>query len=203
MWHLGRGTNLLDPTNILERVGVRSGWHVGDMGCGSLGHFVFPAAHLVGGEGRVYAVDIQRAALQAIQSAARAHQVWNVHPVWADLEVSEATPIRDESLDLTLISNTLYLASNRQGMINEVMRLLKPGGLLLVIEWKKEPTVLGPSLEERLSGDDIFGHLSGHPIPWMDQFEAGDHHQAFLFQKGYPEIIVPQILSMHAPSFEA
>jgi ubiquinone/menaquinone biosynthesis C-methylase UbiE len=168
----------------LGKVGIRSGWHVADAGCGSLGHFVFPAARLVGAEGKVYAIDIQRPALHAIEKTARAFQLWNIHPIWSDLEQPGATRIPEASLDLVLLANTLHGSQNRSSMLQEVMRLLRPGGYLLIIEWNKEETPpLGPPLQDRLAFEDLETYLAPHPIQSSDQFAAGEYHQGALFQK--------------------
>ncbi|MDO8583805.1 MAG: methyltransferase domain-containing protein [bacterium] len=199
MWH--RGGELLHPENILRGLGVRPGWHVGDLGCGSCGHFTFPAARLVGGEGRVYAVDIQRPALASIEKMARQAQLWNIHPIWSDLDQRHATAIPKNSLDLTVLSNTLYLAGDPVAMLEEALRFTRPGGLLLIIEWRKEPSVLGPPLNERLSDEEIFSHVSNqaHPIAWSDRFVAGHHHDGFVLQKGGMDQLEPTVLSLADP----
>ncbi|MBM3205081.1 class I SAM-dependent methyltransferase [Candidatus Uhrbacteria bacterium] len=195
MWHLGRGTELLDPQELLGRVGVCSGWHVADAGCGSLGHFVFPAAQMVGAEGKVYAIDVQRPALKALEKTARNFQRWNVHPIWSDLERVGSTRIPQASLDLVVLANTLHTAQDRPSMLQEIMRLLRPGGSVMIVEWNKQETPLGPPLNDRLAFEDLQAYLSEHPIRWTDQFEAGDHHHAAVFQKEEGEI-TPTILSV-------
>jgi len=181
MWH--RGSELLDPTTILQRAGIRPGWHVADIGCGSIGHFVFPAARLVGGLGKVYAVDIQRPALRSIESAARAAQLWNIQPVWGDFERPGGIRLPDESADLTLVSNILYLAANRPGVLEEAMRLTKSGGYLLIVDWKEGMEGLGPSEEGCIKVEEALDHMQRHPVQWSDRFEAGPHHYGLLFQK--------------------
>ena len=42
------GTELLNPHTLLERVGLRASMHVADLGCGVTGHFIVPAARVVG-----------------------------------------------------------------------------------------------------------------------------------------------------------
>lgn len=64
------GKELINPFKVLECAGLRKGSHIADLGCGALGHFVFSAAQMTGGEGRVYAVDIDKTALKAIERAA-------------------------------------------------------------------------------------------------------------------------------------
>ncbi len=181
MWQ--RGNELLHPEQILDRLGVRSGWHVGDVGCGTIGHFTFPTARRVGGSGKVYAIDIQRSALRSLEKSARGAQLWNVYPVWGDAERAGGISVPAGSLDLTFLINTLYLARNRAAMLEEALRLTRPGGFLAVIEWLKEPSVLGPAFEDRVSQDELYTHLQDQPLAWMDRFSAGRHHQGYLFQK--------------------
>jgi ubiquinone/menaquinone biosynthesis C-methylase UbiE len=131
------GTELINPFKVLEHVGIQPGWHVADLGCGALGHFVFPASQFVGGNGRVYAVDIDKSALKAVERAARFDQIWNIHPIWSDIEVVGATRIPEESLDLTLIVNNFFLSQEKAGLVKEALRLTKPDGLILLIGWNK------------------------------------------------------------------
>lgn len=177
------GTELINPFKVLEHVGIRRGWFVADLGCGSLGHFVFPAAQLVGGDGRVYAVDIQKTALHAIERAAKHDQFFNVYPVWSDIEVLHATRIADASLDLTIVANNLFLSTNREGLVQEAIRLTKPGGLILFIEWEKGKTVIGPSDAQRLSEAEARRYFSDSCLEETDQFSAGDCHYALVFQR--------------------
>lgn len=181
MYH--SGNELINPFKILERLQIQAGWQVADLGCGSLGHFVFPAAQFVGGEGRVYAVDIQKMVLQAIESAAKAQQYWNVQTVWSDIEVPHATHIPSNSLDLTIVANNLYLSQHREGLVQEAFRLTKPGGLILVIEWKAEPTVIGPAPEHRLSQEDARQYFSHAELSLEDAYEAGDCHYALVYRR--------------------
>ncbi len=180
------GTELLDPAALLARVGVEEGWLVADLGCGSLGHFVFPAARAVGAQGKVYGVDIQRTALQMIERIAKREQFWNVYPIWSDIEKVGAAAIPVGSLDLTLIVNNLYLAGDREAVAKEAWRLTKPGGLVLVVEWDRTAAPLGPPLETRLAVEEAQQCFEG--VGWMmrDRFDAGDHHYGLLFQRPTP-----------------
>ena len=177
------GTELINPFKVLERIALQRGQFVADLGCGSLGHFVFPAAQLVGGDGRVYAVDIQKTALHAIERAAKHDQYWNVYPVWSDIEVMHATRIADASLDATLVVNNLFLSTNRAGLVAEAIRLTKPGGVILFIEWEKGKTVIGPPDTQRLSADLARTYFADDCLEEVDAFSAGDCHYALVFRR--------------------
>jgi len=180
---LHSGTELINPFKALERAGIRQDWFVADLGCGSLGHFVFPAAQFVGGNGKVYAVDIQKIVLHAIEKKSKAEQYFNIVPVWSDIEVLNGARIPSGSLDLTLIVNNLFLSKNREGLANEALRLTKPGGRILVIEWKKDQLLLGPAETHRLAPSEAKQYFMVPELDLTDQFDAGDYHYALLYQK--------------------
>lgn len=175
------GTELINPFKLLERVGIREGQHVADLGCGALGHFVFPAAQMVGGRGIVYAVDILRPALEQIERIAKDQQFFNVRPVWADIEVYRATHIDPESLDLTLLINNLYLSQNRPALVREMARLTRPGGRIVIVEWKATKTPIGPSAERRISAEDANKAVKSPLIKLYDEFEAGPYHYGLIY----------------------
>jgi len=190
------GNELINPWKTLERTGLGRGWFVADLGCGALGHFVFPAAQMAGGDGRVYAVDIDKHALKLVENTAKHEQFWNIYPVWSDIEVLNATRIPSATLDLTIIANNLYLSANRDGLVAEALRLTKPGGRILVIEWKACPTDIGPKLEHRLDLEEAKRYFNGRDFVLLDEFEPGDCHYALVYRK--EETNEARVLSMHS-----
>lgn len=178
------GVQLLDPDALLHRAGVEPGWHVADLGCGSLGHFVFPAARVVGADGRVYAVDIQKGALQMIERIARREQIWNVYPVWSDIEIVNAATIPTNSLNLVLIVNNFYLSKARDRIAAEATRLTKMGGKILVVDWDQTAAPLGPPIEERVHEDEVQQFFADQGCALTESFPAGDHHYGLLFTRG-------------------
>lgn len=188
-------TDVLNPFKIFERIGLRRGAWVADLGCGSRGHFVFPAAQMVGADGKVFAVDIQKIALQSIEKAARHEQFWNIETVWSDIEVVGAARIPDASLDATLVVDNLYLAENRDGLIQEAWRVTKPGGMLLCIEWMPGKTLLGPAGDRRLSDGEADRLWRRHGWAPVEAFEAGEFHYALVYQRlmGEPLVTVGHV----------
>lgn len=126
----------LDVQRITAELQIAEGMHVGDFGAGS-GFFTAEAAKRVGADGRVYAVDVQTGPLEAITSRAEAMGLNNIVPVRADLEVLGGTNIPADSLDVVLLANVLFQSQKKEAIVAEAFRTLKPGGRLLVIDWKK------------------------------------------------------------------
>lgn len=132
----------MDVDSIIASLIVVSGHHVADLGCGS-GFFTLALAKAVGPEGTVIAVDVMSEPLQSVAGRAQALGLENVKTVRADLEVLGGTKIPDASQDLALIKNVLFQSTKQDAIIREAARILKNGGRLAIIDWKKG-TGLGP-----------------------------------------------------------
>lgn len=181
---LGRsGTELINPFKLLERVGIRAGQRVADLGCGALGHFVFPAAQLVGAEGVVYAVDIQRVVLEQVEKTAKQEQIFNIKCVWSDIDVLGATRIDEGSLDLTLLINNLYLSQNRPSLVKEIARLTASGQRVVIVEWKTSATPIGPPVHQRLDREEARKLVASPWLLFEDEFEAGPCHYGLIYRR--------------------
>ncbi len=180
---LRSGTELVNPFKVLERAGIRERMHVADLGCGALGHFVFPAAQLVGPKGTVYAVDIQRDALDLVGRRAKEERFENVRPVWSDIDVYRATRIPDGELDLTLLVNNLFLSQNRPNLVKEMARLTKKGGRAVIVEWKSVATPIGPPVNQRISREEAAEIMDIPEFSLLGEFDAGHSHYGLLFKR--------------------
>lgn len=177
------GNELIDPVKLLERGVIKQGQVVADLGCGSAGHFVFPAAHLVGAQGKVYAVDVLKPVLAAIQSRERLEGLDNVEGVWADLEKPGATKIAAGSVDLVLLLNTLFQTKDKAAVLREAGRIAKAGGTLIIAEWKSSGVPLGPAVELRVDKNTIRTLAPSADFELKEEFEAGPYHYGLVFSK--------------------
>lgn len=179
---LRTGSSLINPFRVLEHVGIRERMHVADLGCGALGHYVFPSAQLVGPKGVVYAVDILREALSLLERRARDDQYANIRYVWSDIEVVGATHI-PQPVDLSLLVNVLWHLPDHKSVVEEMARITKKGGRALVIDWKPSATGIGPSGDRRLSVSEVRHLFEGKQFELIEEFEAGKAHYGLLFKR--------------------
>ena len=108
--------------------GLAPGMTVVDYGCGP-GRYSLRFAHLVGKSGRVYAVDIQPLALEAIGRLRAQHGLANLEAVLArgnDTGLPSALANRVCAIDM------FFSVRDPDAFLAEVDRLLKPEGLLLL-----------------------------------------------------------------------
>lgn len=177
------GSELINPFRVLERAGIRERMHVADFGCGAIGHFVFPAAQLVGPKGKVYAIDILKEVLEILERRAKEDQFMNIEYVWSDMDVYRATRIPEGSLDLSLIVNNIYLSQNRPHLVKEMARLTKKGGKAAVIDWKPSATVIGPPGDRRMDERDVKDLFDVAEFQFTEAFDAGKAHYALMFKR--------------------
>ncbi len=178
------GNQLLDPRYILEnKIGLGYGNVVADLGCGPKAYFTFQSARIVGDRGVVYAVDIQKQVLSSVESHAKNQGLENVRTVWSNLEINGATEILESSLDLGILNNVLYQSTNMPEMIKEAIRLLKNGGKLLVIDWKKTGAPLGPKMNLKVNPEKIKELCEIFGLKLQEEFEAGQYHFGLIFRK--------------------
>lgn len=180
-WH--GGNELIDPVKLLEAGGIKQGDTVADLGCGASGHFVFPAAHFTGPQGKVYAVDILKSVLSAIDSRAKLEGVDNVEAIWADLERPGAMKIADGTVDLTLLVNDLSQIPARETVAAEAARITKAGGTLVVGDWKRTASPLGPPPERRLDPAVAKQLVGAKGFELIKEFDAGPYHYGLVFRK--------------------
>ncbi len=182
MPYIPTGKELIDPFKLLEDAGIRPGMKVADFGCGTLGHYVFPAAKLVGTAGKVYAIDILKSVLGGIESRMKLEGAHNVEMVWGDLERMGGIGLPDGLLDMGLLINNLFLSKQKDVMVKECVRMVKSGGAFVVVDWKPAGG-FGPDPAARVSPDDAKKLALDAGLQYQKDLSPGPYHYGFLFTK--------------------
>lgn len=181
MTHAGKA--LIDPGAIFAKINLTKGMRVADLGCGRTGHFIFTASKIVGDGGLVYAVDIMKGIVESIKNRARAEGFDNIHVIWSNVEMVGQTPIPEGSLDVCFLINMLFLTADRKAALAEAARLLKPDGLLVVVEWEKKLGPLGPDTNKQVRPNVLTLEAEELALKLQDSFPAGDYHYCLIFKK--------------------
>lgn len=177
----GQENRFLSPRHIIEQSGIGAGMRVADFGCGQ-GDFSLAAAKLVGEEGRVIAIDIQDSALSSMRSKARIEGALNIELVKGNVEVPGASKCADASQDAVLLTNILFQTEKRAEILREAMRALKPGGIAVFVDWKKEAP-LGPMRHLRMEKSEIEKIIAEGGFVLQRNIEAGAFHFGMVFTK--------------------
>lgn len=178
---LSSGRALLDAAAILRSAGLGPGMRYADLGCGPLGHFVFPAAEIVGKDGRVYAVDILKSSLASVESRMRIEAYGNISCVWGDFERHNGIAIPAGSLNLVTVVNIIEVLLRSATALAEIARVLAADGKVLLVDWKRERTAIGPPIEHRVSREDAEIAMTKAGFVLRHAFDAGPYHWAQVF----------------------
>ena len=132
------------PDVILNAIEIKPDFVVVDLGCGS-GYFTVPLAAKAK---KVYGIDVQKEMIDYLREKIRKLKIKNV-----TLIVSKPSeiPLENESVDVLLSVNTLHEFGNRERMIEEMKRVVKKGGRLLIVDFMKKDTGFGPPVTIRVS----------------------------------------------------
>ncbi len=115
----------LPRKKILDEVGIRPGFCILDYGCGS-GSYITAAAGLVGGAGKIYALDIHPLAIKRARRIASRNHLPNVETIQSDC----ATGLSDDSVDVALLYDVFHKLSDPDSVLEELHRVIKPDGIL-------------------------------------------------------------------------
>jgi demethylmenaquinone methyltransferase/2-methoxy-6-polyprenyl-1,4-benzoquinol methylase len=159
---MSAGIHRLWKRFTIELSAVRKGQTVLDI-AGGTGDLAERFSRLVGPTGHVFLADINAAMLavgrdRLIDRGALS----NVDVVQCD---AQALPFKDESIDCITIAFGLRNVTDKDMALRSMLRVLKPGGRLLVLEFSKP---VNPVLEK------IYDTYSFKVLPVMGQFVAND-----------------------------
>ncbi len=166
----------LNPSRVLDLLDLKEHFVAADFGSGS-GGWVIPLARRLK-EGKVYAIDILEEPLSALKSKIKLEKGLSIETIKSDIE--KTSRLLDASCDLVLMTNLLFEVEDRRKVLEEAKRVLKPGGILLVVDWTKDAS-LGPEI--RVSPEEIKEIAKEIGFVLKKEFPAGVYHWGLIFNK--------------------
>ncbi len=152
-----------NPGATLGLFGILAGMQVLDLGCGT-GTFTVEMARMVGSEGVVHAVEIQRPLLERARQ--RLTQAGLADRVRFHHSGAYRLPLPDASIDLAVLIATLPQIPDKARALAELRRVLKPDGRLAVSEELPDPAYVPPPVTRRWLQDGGF-HPAGQSGSWF------------------------------------
>jgi len=167
-----------DPLKNLKAFGLKEDNIVADLGAGT-GFYSIAAGTLVP-KGKVYAVEIAQDFLDTIKSKARDAHLSNVETLWGNVEKIGGTKIGDGIADAVIASNILFQVEDRDEFIEEIKRILKPRGRVLLVDWSESSIMakitVVPEAEAR-------GMFEKKGFSFEREIDAGMHHYGIILSK--------------------
>jgi len=171
--------DFLNVDQVLQMIDVEEHMAAAEFGCGVADFAVALAKKLK--NGRIYALDIQEEKLSVVRSRLALEKLRNVTTMLRDLEDSKGSTLQDDFLDIVVIPNLLFHAKNKYGIIEEAVRIIKPGGKILIVDWLKRSPF--NSRNHVISPDEVKNMAGKLGLFLEKEFAAGDYHYALLFTK--------------------
>jgi ubiquinone/menaquinone biosynthesis C-methylase UbiE len=167
-----------NPEQILTAIGLQPGTVMLDIGCGD-GFFAIPGAKMVGSAGKVIGLDINAAAVSRMLEKAERLGLQNVQGIVGKAE--DSIPCQ-ECADIVFFGIDLHDFEDPGKVLSNARVLIKPEGILVDLDWRKENTPTGPPVSIRFSEEEAEAIITraGFRVkrrelvdPWFYQLTAG------------------------------
>jgi ubiquinone/menaquinone biosynthesis C-methylase UbiE len=135
---------------LLEGIGIRRGQAVLDFGCG-YGIYTIPVAKIVGEQGRVYALDKDKEALDTLMQKARSAGLTNIERMETSGELE--IELADETVNVVIMFDVFHSfyfprPGDRRRLLDEICRVMKPSAFLSISVW---PNLIEPEIEDEIN----------------------------------------------------
>ena len=139
---------------VLKRIGIRRGQTVLDFGCG-YGIYTIPVAKIVGAQGRVYALDKDKEALDTLMQKAGSAGLINIERMETSGELE--IELADETVDGVLLFDVFHSfyfpqVGDRRRLLSEIYRIMKSSAFLAISVW---PNLMEPETEDEIKNADF------------------------------------------------
>ena len=174
--------DLIDFPKLVDVLEIEQGITFLDVACGA-GAYTLALAEHVGPSGRLFAVDLWAEGIDMLGADIQARKISNIEARMAD--VSRHMPLGTDTVDLCLMATVLHdLIQDRtdQGTLKEVARVMKPGGKLAVIEFKKLDGPPGPPRGIRLSQKETEACLVPYAFEALTTHDIGPYSYLSMFR---------------------
>jgi len=163
---------------LVEKLALRPTDKVVDLGAGS-GYFTFRIAPLVP-KGKVYAVDISPEMLAIIRAKMRKSKAENIETV-----MSTVTELKLEKnvADCVLIVDAYHEFSHPLEMGRSIYQTLKPGGKLVLIEYRMEDPGIPIKKLHKMSQKQAIKEISATGLEWVETSETLPQQHFMVFRK--------------------
>jgi len=174
----------LDLNFMIEKAGVKPAMIVAEFGCGN-GHLSRLLSKVVGNSGIVYAVDVMKDALENLKRLANLEGSQNIKTIWSNLEIYGATAIGDDTIDVGFIVNTFFQSNQEKDFLEEVLRMIKVDGKIIVVDWKDDViNPIAPKEKDRTGVEKLRKICQSlNNIEFGEVFNLGQTHYGAILKK--------------------
>jgi protein-L-isoaspartate O-methyltransferase len=167
------------PEAMLNALKIPRGATVADVGAGA-GYHSIRLARKVGPKGTVYATDVQPQMLRMLRENARSARVPNIKPVRC---TQAETGLPEGQVDLVLMVDVYHEAADPDALLQGLMKALKPGGRLVLVEFRGEDPEVPIKPEHKMTLKQVRLELEPQGFLFKESFEFLPWQHIIVFEK--------------------
>ncbi len=181
--HSGRRSSklLINYKKLINNLKLTDLNNIIDIGCGE-GDFAIALSKNTNIK-NIFALDIHSESIEKLKEKIEKEKITNITPLNEDFTAQ--TSISDNTIDAAIFINVMhgfYVNQETDKAIKELKRILRPSGMVIIVDFKKIQTPSGPPLSERLSAKELRKIFSDYKfIPVLEQ-SAGLFHYIQIFK---------------------
>jgi len=175
--------DLIDAAAFYRELDLKKGITFLDLACGR-GAYSLKASEIVGSGGTVYAVDLWQEGIEQLKASADEQNAQNIEAFVSD--AGRQIPLDNLAVDVCLMATVLHDFVEDQiskKVLQEVVRVLKAGGQLAIVEFKKMDGPPGPPVHIRLSPQEVGDMLVPYGFAEERLVDVGPYNYLMLFRK--------------------
>lgn len=173
--------DLIEPEKVFAALSLKQNSSFLDIACG-VGNYTLAAAEYIGDSGNIYAVDLWEEGVAALKREIDARKLENVTAMLGD--VGKKLELEDNCIDVCLMATVLHdliEVKLEDGALAEAARVLRPGGTLAVIEFKKIEPPPGPPIHVRISPDELNAVVAPYDFRARQNLDVGPYNYLTIF----------------------
>ncbi len=166
------------PQQVVDALSLKPTDIVADIGAGT-GYFSFRISPQVP-EGKVLAVDIQPEMIDIMNFLKQENNITNVETVLG----SDTDPnLPEESVDLALMVDAYHEFEYPQEMMEGVVRSLKPGGRVVLVEYRRENPFIPIKALHKMTQNQARKEMNAVGLQWLETKDFLPQQHLMVFEK--------------------